>query len=159
MDNGNANQLEDKKAIDILVWDFFKLFLVPVGIKADLSAIYRLFIPQGIIIKNVGPQPEIYTLQQVIEPREKLFDSGTLKDFVEEELFERTDIFGNIAQRFCLYKKWGLMNDIFSQAYEMKSLQFVKTASGWKLSSLIWDDEREGLAILEDMKTSARQDG
>ena len=152
MDNRSANQLEDKKAIDLLVCDFFKLFSVPVGTKADLSAIYRLFIPQGIIIKNVGQQPEIYTLQQFIAPREKLFDTGTLKDFVEEELFERTDIFGNIAQRFCLYKKMGLLNDVFFQAYGMKSLQFAKTASGWKLSALIWDDEREGLVIPEDKK-------
>lgn len=154
MDSGNnlrtfPGEAEDKEAIDHLVQDFFKLFSVPAGTKADLSAIYRLFIPEGIIIKNVGPQPEVYTLQSFIAPREKLFDSGTLRDFKEEELFERTDIFGNIAQRICIYKKMGLLNGELFQAYGMKSLQFIKTATGWKLSALIWDDEREGLKIPE----------
>jgi hypothetical protein len=142
-----AGDAEDKMAIDLLVRDFFMLFSVPAGIKADLSAIYKLFIPEGIIIKNVGEQFETYTLQQFIAPREELFDSGTLKDFKEEELFEKTDIFGNIAQRLCLYKKTGLMNGTFFQTHGVKSLQFVKTVSGWRLSALIWDDEREGLTV------------
>jgi hypothetical protein len=29
----------------------------------------------------------------------------------------------------------------------VKSLQFVRTADGWRISAVAWDDEREGLAI------------
>lgn len=29
----------------------------------------------------------------------------------------------------------------------MKSLQFVRTGEGWRISAAAWDDEREGVTI------------
>lgn len=143
---------ETKLIIDELVNTFFGLFSVKEGGKADLSAIYRLFIPEGLIIKNASSTPEIYDLKSFIEPREKMLNEGVLVDFKEEELFERTEIFGNIAQRFCLYRKSGIMSGAAFEARGMKTFQFVNTPKGWKMSSLAWDDEREGLEIPEEYK-------
>ena len=145
---------ETKLIIDELTSKFLGLFSVKVGSKADLSMIYQLFIPEGLIIKNVSSTPEIYNLQQFIEPREKMFNEGVLVDFKEEELSEKTEIFGNIAHRFSLYRKSGVMSDKAFETRGMKSIQFVKTPEGWKMCSLAWDDEREGLTIPDEYTSS-----
>ncbi len=141
---------ETKLIIDELVSTFFGLFSVKEGCRADLSIINQLFIPEGLIIKNVSSTPEIYNLQQFIEPREKMLNEGVLLDFREEELSEKTEIFGNIAHRFSLYRKSGVMSGVAFEARGMKTIQFVKTPDGWKMSSLAWDDEREGLSIPDE---------
>ncbi len=132
---------EDKDAIDKLVKAFFNSFTNKGGAKPDLEGIYRLFIPEGIIIKNSGAEPEVYNLNSFIEPREKLLNDGQLVDFSEEELTERTDIFGAIAQRFCLYRKSGTLNGEKFETRGMKSIQLIKTTNGWKISAVAWDDE------------------
>ncbi|MDN5200230.1 hypothetical protein QQ008_02630 [Fulvivirgaceae bacterium BMA10] len=138
---------ETKLILDGLTSTFFRVFNNGSGRKVNLDPLKELFITEGIIIKNCGTTPEIYTLRQFIEPREKLLNDGSLTDFKEEELFERTEIFGNIAHRFSLYQKSGLMHGVAFKTKGMKTIQFIKSRYGWKISSLAWDDEREGLII------------
>jgi hypothetical protein len=136
-----------KTAIDRLVAAFFGAFSPGPGGQVDLGIIKRLFIREGRIIKACGPVPEVYTIAQFIEPRERLLNDGTLVGFREEELSERTDIFGNIACRFSLYRKEGIWSGQAFQGRGMKTIHFVHAPEGWRMSSLLWDDEREGLII------------
>jgi hypothetical protein len=62
-------------------------------------------------------------------------------------LAERTDIFGGIAQRFSLYEKSGVQLGRPFLTRGVKSLQFVRTAEGWKIAAVAWDDERENQEI------------
>jgi len=146
----NQQKLETKAILDEIATTFFGLFSAKEGCKVDLSAIYQLFIPEGLIIKSIGSTLEIYNLQQFIEPRERMLNEGVLIDFKEEELFNKTEIFGNIAHRFSLYKKSGIMSGEAFETKGMKTIQFIKTPNGWKISSLAWDDEREGLSIPDE---------
>lgn len=143
----NNENIEAKQQIDELVKSFFNLFSIKKGCKADLSSIYQLFIHEGLIVKCSSSTPEIYNLLQFIEPREKMFNDGYLSNFSEEELFEKTEIFGNIAHRLSLYKKSGLMNGKEFKNKGIKTMQFIKTSAGWKISSVAWDDEREEFKI------------
>jgi len=133
--------MEDKSAIDELTRQFFTLFTNTNDTAPDLDRIYQLFIPEGMIIKNINSKTEVYDLQQFIAPRKKILTDGTLKEFSEEEVTEKTDIFGNIAQRFCSYKKSGILSGVKFEGKGMKTIQFVRTETGWKISSLAWDDE------------------
>lgn len=148
---------ETKSILDELVNTFFGLFSVKEGCKVDLSAVNRLFIPEGVIIKNTDSAPEIYNLQQFIEPREKMLNEGVLIDFKEEELFEKTEIFGNIAHRFSLYKKSGVLSGTTFETKGMKTIQFIKTPNGWKMSSLAWDDEKEGLSVPDEYSSCSKR--
>jgi hypothetical protein len=94
-----------KSKIDALTKRFFSLFTNAGGAAPQVDEIFDLFIPEGTIIKNVSPQKEVYNLSQFVEPRRKLLTDDSLIEFEEAEISERTDIFGNIAQRFCLYYK------------------------------------------------------
>ncbi|HEV7779642.1 MAG TPA: hypothetical protein VGO58_00170 [Chitinophagaceae bacterium] len=133
--------------LDELTGRFFGLFSNKDGITPGIDDIDELFIPGAVIIKNTGTAPEIYTLEKFAAPRKKILTDGTLVDFSEEEISGRTEIFGNIAHRFCSYKKSGILSGQAFETKGMKTIQFIKTPGGWKISSLAWDDEREGLTI------------
>ncbi|MBK3494158.1 hypothetical protein JFL43_04645 [Viridibacillus sp. YIM B01967] len=70
-------------------------------------------------------------------------------NFKEEEVYEITEIFGNIAHRFSLYRKIGVLAGEAFDTMGMKTMQFIRTPCGWKISSIAWDDEKIGLAIPE----------
>jgi ribosomal-protein-serine acetyltransferase len=132
---------KDKSEIDTLTGKFFSLFTNANGSVPGLDNIHRIFIPEGIIVKNINAKPEIYNLKQFIEPRRKILTDGTLKEFQEEEVSETTSIFGNIAQRFSTYKKSGILSGNKFESKGVKTIQFIKTPEGWKISALAWDDE------------------
>lgn len=136
-----------KSHIDQLIGDFFQLFTTPESGTLKLDKIYDLCIPEAVIIKNVEGKTETYNLKSFIEPREKLLNSGELINFSERETWEQTQIFGHIAQRFCVYVKAGVLNGKAFNAKGMKTFQFILTANGWKISAMAWDDESDSLKI------------
>lgn len=130
----------DKEEIDRLTNQFFDLFTNSGGRTPELSRIHTLFIPEGIVIKNVGGNTEIFSLQTFITPRQKILTDGTLADFMEEEVMERTDVAGSVAQRLSTYKKQGKLNGQYFENQGVKTIQFIKTNKTWKISAVAWDD-------------------
>jgi hypothetical protein len=76
-----------------------------------------------------------------------MLTDGSLTDFREWEVAGRTDLFGDIAQHFCSYAKAGTLHGVPFTGRGMKTLQFVRTPAGWRISAVAWDDERDGLTI------------
>lgn len=148
-------QADDQSEIDALVRAFFSVFTNKNGARPDVDAIHRMFIPQGLIIRCNGAEREIYTLQQFIAPRLKLLTGGQLVDFQEQEVSARTDIFGGIAQRYSIYEKSGVLDGKGFHAYGVKTLQLIRMEDGWKMVSLAWEDERDGLDIPAQLKHSS----
>lgn len=136
-----------KSELDRLTSDFFRCVSFKEGEMPTYTDVYELFIDSGLLIKNSLASPEISTIKQFIEPRQKTVDSGALTSFNEVETAEVTEIFGNVAHRFSTYEKSGTMNGVPFEARGMISTQFIVTPSGWKMSAMAWDDERPGLAI------------
>jgi hypothetical protein len=130
-----------KSEIDTLTRKFFDLFTNTNATIPQLENIHSLCIPEAIIIKNTTGNPEIYNLKQFINSRRVILTDGTLTNFHEEETSEQTEIFGNIAHRFCSYKKSGVLSGIPFETKGKKTIQFVNTPEGWRISSVAWDDE------------------
>ena len=78
---------------------------------------------------------------KVIEPRKKILSNGSLKNFNEMELTDETWMIGNIAQRHSRYQKEGEFNGNYFKEYGHKFFQLIKTAEGWKINALIWEDD------------------
>ncbi|HXH94281.1 MAG TPA: DUF4440 domain-containing protein [Thermoanaerobaculia bacterium] len=135
--------------IDRLTDSFFALYSNRDGVRPDLGRIFDLFVPNGLIAKCTGPDPEISTLHEFIAPRQELLTNGSLTDFSESETSKHTQIFGNIAQRISTYQKSGCLDGVAFTARGVKTFQFLWTRTGWRILSVSWDDEREGLAVEE----------
>jgi hypothetical protein len=113
--------------------------------RPDYERIRDLFIPDGLLIRP----PDVMDLDTFIAPRAQSVESGELSDFEEYELTGETEVFGDVAHRFCGYGKRGVRNGEAFAARGAISTQFVLTTAGWRISVMAWDDEREGLAVPE----------
>ncbi len=141
-----------KQEIDSLTSDFFRTVSFFEGNKPAYQHLYQLFSESGQLIKNSSTLPEISTVRQFIESRQSMVDSGELTGFKEVETAEITEIFGNVTHRFSTYEKYGINKGAEFGGRGIISMQFIMTESGWKISSMAWDDERPGLTIPDRYK-------
>jgi hypothetical protein len=131
----------DAEAIDEVTRRFFAAFANGSGHAANIDDLYHVLIPQAVIVSNSGITPIVYDVESFVEPRRTLLANGTLVDFREWETSGKTDIFGNIAQRAGTYaKSWTADGTSFEQT-GAKTLQFVRTPEGWRISAFAWDDD------------------
>jgi len=136
-----------KQAIDTLTAQFFAAFSTKDEEKVDLGHLRALFVPSAIITRTCGDGFEVYDLDSFIAPREEILNNGELVDFSEHETHERTQIFGDIAQRWTFYQKQGVLRGEDYRGIGVKSLQFVHTPDGWRFSAVAWDDARDDLPL------------
>lgn len=130
----------DKLLLNSVTKKFYGIFANTNQQKPEWNIIYTLCIPETIIIKKTGESEIVYNLHSFIEPRREMLSNGTLTDFEEFEIEEETKILGNIAQRYSKYKKRGCLNEEYFNGFGNKLFQFIKTNSGWKINSIIWED-------------------
>jgi hypothetical protein len=145
----NGDESGSKAEIDALTAAFFRAVAFDDGERPPYSQLYDIFVESGQIIKNSSSSPEISTVRQFIDPRQHMVDSGELRRFRERETVEITEIFGNVAHRFSAYEKHGVSAGQENAGCGVISMQFIATPTGWKISSMAWDDERPGLTIPE----------
>ncbi|MFE9214803.1 DUF4440 domain-containing protein [Streptomyces lavendulae] len=128
-----------KTEIDALTAEFFAAFDNRDGGGADVARLRRLVLPGGVIVKT-GPEFKAYTLEEFIEPRERLLKDGRLVGFSEWEVSERTEIEGDIASRFGEYRKSGTLDGEPFEGGGTKTIQFVRTPQGWRIAAFSWYD-------------------
>ncbi|TXS44281.1 GNAT family N-acetyltransferase [Streptomyces sp. t39] len=131
----------DRAEIDRLTGLFMDSFTNTGGKTPDLRIIHELFVPEGRIVSNTGDDPVIMDVDAFVEPRQKMLTDGTLTDFSEWEVVERTDIFGSVAHRSAEYRKSGVRNGVRFEGHGHKTTQFLRTRAGWRMVSMAWDDE------------------
>jgi hypothetical protein len=138
-DNGQASDLED---IADIARTFFAAFVSGPDSVESLERLRQVLLPEAVIVRTCGEPPVVYDVESFIAPRQALLIGGTLTGFSEWELAGRTEVFGDIAHRFCSYAKAGVQDGIPFTGRGMKTLQFVRTPAGWRISAAAWDDER-----------------
>ena len=141
-------------ALQSLLEQFFAAVSFPERGAPNYAQIRDLFVPEGLLIKNSGDEPEISGLDAFIAPRQELFDSGRLTSFEEVEVAARTEAFGNVAHRLSTYDKRGVQDGVAFSATGIITTQFIATPAGWRMTSMAWDDERPGLTVPDDYRSS-----
>src|SRR5215203_5371469 len=141
MDSNIDIRSADKFEINSLTKQFFNLFDNTGHKIPDWTIAQKICIPQIIIIKKTGLTEVVYNLTNFIEPRKEILSDETLTNFREQELQEDTQIAGHIAQRRSRYQKSGTLSGKPFIEAGTKLFQFVKTSSGWRINSLVWEDD------------------
>lgn len=132
----------DDLAILDVVRRFFGTFDNRGGHPPDLDRLHDLVVPGGVLIKTCGAEPEVLGIEAFLEPRRALLNGGGLVDFHEEEVSGTTDRFGDVAQRWSVYRKAGVLDGTPFKTRGKKTIQLIRTTSGWKITAVAWDDER-----------------
>jgi hypothetical protein len=129
-----------KAELDELIRLFFSAF-TNTGGPPRTDRIHEVFIPQGTVISQTGDQSVVYDLDSFIAPRQQILTDGTLTEFSEWEVSERTEIYRAIAHRFSEYRKSGIHEGERFEGGGHKTSQFVRTPAGWRISSIAWEDD------------------
>ncbi|MBK8611678.1 MAG: hypothetical protein IPL84_17530 [Chitinophagaceae bacterium] len=139
-------QAADADAIKKAVADAYSAICFKPGEQPDYEHIKQCFIPEATLINFGEDSMQVLGINQFIDYYKAFIDSNKISLFYEEEIQGNTDQFGRIAQRISSYKTY--INSMDSVAQRgVNSFQTVKTAQGWKVSSIIWDIETPALTI------------
>lgn len=69
-------------------------------------------------------------------------------DFFEVEIARRIDLLGNIAQVWSLYEARTAPHDATPERRGVNSIQLFRDPDlGWRIVSMIWDNERTGVSV------------
>lgn len=133
--------MADERAIDDLVAEFFAAFDNRAGRTMDAARLRSLFLPGAIVVKRTGDTIEEMSVDAFITPRADLLASGRLTDFHEWETGARTQVTGGAASRVSRYSKEGMLDGAPYAGSGVKHTSFVRTATGWRIASLVWEDD------------------
>lgn len=142
-----VNHDAEKAAIDQVVTLFFSAFDNRDCNNANLDLLGTVFARNSYLSKTCGDPLATTGLSEFIDARRDLLNGGELRNFSEREICARTDVFGSVAQRLCVYEKSGVLRGEIFTTRGMKSIQLAKIDDGWKIVSVIWDDERHGFSV------------
>lgn len=137
-----ATAARDRDEIERLVTCFFDAFRTGPDLDERMDALRAAMLPGAIIVRTCGEEPTAYDVEGFLAPRRDLLTQGRLTDFSEHATGGRTEVFGDIAQWFGGYAKSGVLDGAPYAGRGTKSVQLARTAGGWRISAVAWDDER-----------------
>ncbi len=132
---------DDRSRIDEVVGTFFAAFTSGPDVEGRLDALREVLLPEALIVRTCGARVS-YDVAGFIEPRRELLTSGRVTDFREWEVDGTTEVYGDVAHHWCTYGKSWVEDGEQRTGAGAKSIQLVRTGTGWRISAVAWDDER-----------------
>lgn len=144
--NVAVSHAPDEAAIQKAVDDAYKVISFKKSEKVNYDSIKHCFAPGAMLHNFRNDSLEILNIDQFTELYKGMIESGGVTSFYEEEITGTTEQFGRVAQRISSYKTYiNTMDSVTERG--VNSFQLIKTAKGWKVSSIIWDVETAKLKI------------
>src|SRR5579864_8050303 len=143
----------DSDSIDTAVHACYDVISGPAGTR-DWARFHSLFADGARLIPvrttPQGSSPVVMTPEEYEKRAGANFEKAP---FYESEVSHRVETFGNIAHVFSTYESRRAPGEK-PFARGINSFQLVKTSAGWKIMTIFWDAEREGLTIPDKYLTS-----
>ena len=138
---------EHRRAIGAAVDEMYAMISGPKGPR-DWSRHANCFHPAGRMIRTLldeigRPVMKMMSVEQYARDTAPYFAAN---DFFEVEIGRRIDLFGNIAQVWSAYEAKSALDDAEPERRGINSIQLFRDAElGWRIVSMIWDNERPGV--------------
>jgi hypothetical protein len=138
----------EEERIGAVVDEMYAMISGPAGPR-DWSRQARIFHPDARQMRTGVDQSgkawiKVMSLDEYREDTTPFFMAN---DFHEIEIARRIDVFGNMAQVWSVYEARTSLSDVKPERRGVNSIQLYREATGeWRIVSMIWDNEREGLA-------------
>lgn len=143
--------MSDEVAIRDVITAMYAMVSGPAGPR-DWAAQEAVFHPDARQMRTgldeAGkPWVKIMSIRDYRENTKAFFATN---DFFEVELFCDIQIFGNMAHAWSGYEARSSLTDDIPERRGINSIQLYKDETGrWQIMSMIWDNERAGLALPE----------
>lgn len=141
--------MKDLEAIGAVVDEMYAMISGPMGPR-DWSRQANCFHPEARQIRtwvelDGRPAMKMMTLDDYARDTAPYFAEH---DFHEIEIGRRIDLFGNIAHVWSAYEARRSLDDAEPERRGINSIQLFRDPErGWRIVSMIWDNEREGVAL------------
>ncbi len=145
----------DTDSIDTAVRACYDVISGPAGTR-DWARFHSLFAEGARLIPirqtAQGSLPAVMTPEDYEKRAGANFEKNA---FYESEVARRVETFGDIAHIFSTYESRRAPEEK-PFARGINSFQLVKTGAGWKIMTILWDSEREGLPLPQKYLTSPK---
>lgn len=145
--NNSLNLISDSSAIALLTESFYQTLSFD---KVDMNkydSLNKFFTAQGLLISNVGKEPQFFTVKQYIESAKENFEKQQISTWNESEVCATTELFGKVAHRFSTYKIKLVSNGQESYRTGINAIQLIKQDNRWLITTVAWDKESKTLKI------------
>lgn len=153
----SSQERQAEREIEALLLPFYEAVSGPrgVGFRAELDA--AIHHPRARLARTeyTGGEPalNIFTLD---EHRADAEDVLKAMDFYEVETGHEIFVYGNIAHVASHYDAYGDAEGKTLLKRGVNLIQLARTAEGWRIYSVIWDDETNEMAEKFDAARAAR---
>ena len=141
--------MDDREAIGAVVDEMYAMISGPRGPR-DWSRQVISSHPEGGQIRpwvDPGGRPAM-TIMGLDDYARDTAPYFAGHDFFEVEIGRRIDLFGNIAQVWSAYEARRSLDEAEPERRGINSIQLFRDPErGWRIVSMIWDNEREGVKI------------
>jgi hypothetical protein len=134
------------RAIDYITEDFYESLSFQDGEMPDLETIKGLFYDDGLLVNNSFGKPVKFTAEAFTLALEAQIAAGTLLQFMQRELYSKTEIFGKIAHRVSVYE-YTFSDQTEKMPRGVNYIQFVQVDDNWRIASMTWNDENENYQV------------
>ena len=135
------------RAIDYITEDFYESLSFQDGEMPDLETARELFYEKGLIINNSFGKPITFTVDGYIQSFESKIADGTMLQFMQRELYSKTEVFGKVAQRLSVYEYSFTYHETANAPRGVNYIQFMLDNDNWRITSMAWNDENENYKI------------
>jgi len=135
------------RAIDYITEDFYESLSFQDGELPDLETVQGLFYADGLLVNNSFGKPVTFTADTFVQALESQIAAGTLLQFMQRELYSKTEVFGKVAQRLSVYEYNFADHDIENLPRGISYIQFILVDDNWRITSMAWSDENENYQI------------
>lgn len=142
----------DGASIDAILTALYACISGPAGEERDWKRFRALFVPdarlEAVIWRGEGNLSlRVFTVDDYIRTA-----GAYLKDngFFEKEISRKVDRFGAIAQAFSSYEAFDTAGSVVPRKRGINSVQLYHDGARWWIVSVLWDDERPGVAIPDE---------
>ena len=139
------------RAIDYITEDFYESLSFQDEEIPDLDTVRSLFYADGLLINNSYNQPITFTAETFTRAMETQIAAGKLLQFVQRELYSKTEIFGKVAQRVSVYEYSFDDQELDNLPKGVNYIQFVQVDDNWLITSMIWNDENGNFRVPSEL--------
>lgn len=144
---------EPSPDIDVLIRDFYGTISGPAGPR-DWTRESAIFHPAARLIRTGvdaqgRPWMKVMTVDDYVADTSPFFAAN---DFYEVEVGRRIDRFGNVAHVRSVYEARSSPDapDVLRRG--VNSIQLFHDGTRWWVVSVLWDNERDGVAVPADWR-------
>jgi hypothetical protein len=140
--------MTEEERIGAVIDEMYAMISGPAGPR-DWSRQRNCFLPEArqvrtFVDENGRAGKTIMGLEDYAQNTQPFFDANA---FYEVETARRIDVFGNMAHVWSHYEARTSPDDADVERRGINSIQLFRDPDqGWRIVSMIWDNERQGLS-------------